>query len=81
MPKNPKIPTTQRAACEAHRTLANKRATELAPVVKALQATGVTSLNGIAAALNERGVPTVAGSGHWHPTQVRRVLARLTGTG
>jgi hypothetical protein len=33
---------------------ANSRAADLAPVVKALQAAGITSLNGIAAALNER---------------------------
>jgi hypothetical protein len=43
---------------------ANSRAADLAPVVKALQAAGITSLNGIAAALNERHVPTPAGGGH-----------------
>ena len=41
------------------------------------QAAGVTSLNGIAAALDERGVPTPAGSRHWHAAQVARVLKRL----
>jgi hypothetical protein len=44
-----------------------------------LQASGVTSLNGLAAALNERGVPTPAGSHHWHAAQVSRLLKRLAG--
>jgi hypothetical protein len=38
---------------------------------------GVTSLRGIAKALNERGIPTVAGSDRWHHAQVRRLLARM----
>jgi hypothetical protein len=45
--------------------------------VKELQATGITSLNGIAAALNARCIRTPARRRHWHATQVRRVLARL----
>jgi hypothetical protein len=53
------------------------RAANLAPVVKELQVSGVTSLNGIAEALNARGVPTPAGNGHWHATQVARLLKRL----
>jgi hypothetical protein len=51
---------------------------KLAPLIKALQAAGVTSLNGLAVALNARGVVTPAGGGQWHATQVRRVLARLS---
>jgi hypothetical protein len=38
---------------------------------------GVTSLAGIAAALNERGIPTASGQGTWQAVQVSRVLARL----
>jgi hypothetical protein len=41
-----------------------------------VQAAGVTSLNGIARALNERGVPT-ARKGKWSAVQVARVLGRL----
>jgi hypothetical protein len=48
-----------------------------APILKELQAAGITSLNGIAAALGERRIPTPAGSGHWQATQVARVLRRL----
>jgi hypothetical protein len=45
--------------------------------VKELQEAGTTSLRAIAAALNERGIPTAAGSGQWQAAQVQRVLARM----
>jgi hypothetical protein len=48
-----------------------------APTIAELQAAGVTSLRAIAAALNERGIPTARGSGPWYHAQVRRLLARL----
>jgi hypothetical protein len=49
----------------------------IASTVKSLQAAGVTSLAGIATALNERGIPTARGQGTWQAVQVSRVLARL----
>jgi hypothetical protein len=55
----------------------DKRAAELAPIVKEIRASGVTSLRGIAAALNERGIPTATGYGRWHHVQVGKALARL----
>jgi hypothetical protein len=55
------------------------KAADLAPILRDLQADGITSLNGIAAALNDRGVPTPAGSRHWYASQVSRVLKRLAG--
>jgi hypothetical protein len=70
-------PAAQRAACEANQALADERAAKLAPIIKALQAEGITSLNGIAEALNERRVRTPRGRRRWYATQVRRVLARL----
>ncbi len=58
------LPAGQRAACKAHQARADERATMVAPIVKELQATGITSLNGIAAALNVRrirsGSPSLA---------------------
>jgi hypothetical protein len=51
----------------------------LAPIIADLRGAGVTSLNGIVEALNERRVPTPAGSTHWRATQVARVLKRLAG--
>jgi hypothetical protein len=55
------------------------RAADLAPIIADLRAGGVTSLKGIAEALNERRVPTPAGGKHWHPMQVARALKRLAG--
>jgi DNA invertase Pin-like site-specific DNA recombinase len=56
---------------------ANRHAADVAETVKGLQSSGVTSLAGIAAALNERGIPTASGRGVWQAVQVSRVLARI----
>jgi hypothetical protein len=56
---------------------ANARASDLAPTIKDIQESGVTTLLGIAAELNRRGIPTATGRGEWCGTRVRRVLARL----
>ena len=64
------------AKANAARTArAYARAAEVAPIVAELQAAGVSSLNGIARALNERGIRTATGKGKWEAVQVRRVLA------
>jgi hypothetical protein len=68
-------------ADKARMARANASAATLAPIVRELQASGVTSLNAIADALNERGVPTPAGSHHWYASQVARLLKRLAGSG
>jgi hypothetical protein len=49
----------------------------LAPIIAKIQASGVTTLHGIALALNTRGVRIATGKGKWEAVQVRRVLARL----
>jgi hypothetical protein len=54
------------------------RPSQRAPISE-LRAAGVTTLRDIAAALNERGIPTARGGGKWEATKVRRVLARLAG--
>jgi DNA invertase Pin-like site-specific DNA recombinase len=72
------------AAAERGRLLGNAaksakaeaRLADLEPEMRAIQATGIDTLAGIAAALNERGVPAARG-GLWTATQVGRVLARL----
>jgi DNA invertase Pin-like site-specific DNA recombinase len=56
---------------------ANARAADVAPIIAELQAAGVTSRTGIAAGLNEKGIPTPRGNGTWTATQVSRLLARL----
>jgi hypothetical protein len=68
MPKNRAI-HERHSVREIRRARADQRMADLAPVI--------AELRGIAKALNERGIPTVAGSVHWYHTQVARVLARL----
>ena len=68
----------RRAGIEARQARAAAKAADLAPILKELQAAGITSLRGVAAALNERGICTLTGSGRWqHHVQVGRLLARL----
>jgi DNA invertase Pin-like site-specific DNA recombinase len=54
---------------------AERFAAQMLPIVSALRASGVCSLAGIAAALNERGVRSARG-GRWHVSSVRNLLAR-----
>jgi DNA invertase Pin-like site-specific DNA recombinase len=61
----------QRGA-EARRARAAARAKDLAPVIEAIRAEGITSATGIAKALNERGIPTARG-GKWQAVQVQRL--------
>jgi hypothetical protein len=70
-------PAARHSFREERRARADRRVADLKPVIAELQAAGVTSLRGIAAALNERGVPNVAESGRWYHAQVGRLLARL----
>jgi hypothetical protein len=51
-------PTATLRAAEVRIAGVNRRAAKLAPIIKAIQAVGITSLNGISEALNERRVPT-----------------------
>jgi DNA invertase Pin-like site-specific DNA recombinase len=59
----------------ANREAADRFAANVLPIVRQLQEAGVTGLQGLAAALNERGVRT-ARSGAWHASSVRNLLAR-----
>jgi DNA invertase Pin-like site-specific DNA recombinase len=67
----------RRAGIEARQARAGAKAADLAPILKELQAAGITSLRGIAAAFNDGGIPTATGQGVWDATQVSRVLKRL----
>jgi hypothetical protein len=67
----------RRAAARTRAARADENARKLAPLINAIQAEGTTSLNGIAAALNVRRVPTPHDRGYWHPMQVARILKRL----
>jgi DNA invertase Pin-like site-specific DNA recombinase len=65
-----------KAAVKSIRDNANQHAFNLAPVIEALRAEGITSLGTTAAALNERGMLTPRG-GYWHKSSVRNLLTRL----
>lgn len=71
------VPTDadRRKAVETRRAKAADRDPDLMPIVEELRAAGVTSLRGIASALNERSIPAPKG-GVWHPNGVKRMLAR-----
>ena len=56
---------------------ANDFAKRLAPVIQDIRSSGITSLRGIAKALNVRGIPT-SGKGRWYPTSVKNLLERDT---
>ncbi len=66
----------RQASTAARTAKAAARAADLAPVISELKAAGVTSLNGIARALTERGISAARG-GDWAAAQVSRVLERL----
>jgi DNA invertase Pin-like site-specific DNA recombinase len=67
----------RKLAMEAIKARAAAKAADIGPIIAELQAAGVTSRTGIAAALNEQAIPTARGDGVWTATQVSRVLARL----
>jgi DNA invertase Pin-like site-specific DNA recombinase len=54
---------------------ANRHRDQVMPVVSAIRGEGTTTLLGIAAALNERGILTARG-GRWYATTVRNLLGR-----
>jgi DNA invertase Pin-like site-specific DNA recombinase len=59
----------------ANRNAADAFAANVLPVVDQLRAAGVTTVRGIAEALNVRGIRTARG-GEWHHSTVRNLLAR-----
>jgi hypothetical protein len=59
---------------------ANVRVAGLVPVIEELKALGVTSMRGIAAGLDERGISTARGYGPWSPAQVSRFIKRIYST-
>src|SRR5581483_10717479 len=61
---------------EAVSRRADERANDLAPILKQLRASGITSLGRLAKALTERGIPTARGGTKWTAVQVSRVLMR-----
>lgn len=67
------------AALETITKRADAHAHDLVTVIADIRATGVTSLSGIAKALNDRTIRTPR-NGTWHPTSVRNLLDRIEPT-
>lgn len=65
-----------RASAKVRSERADRRARDLAPILKEIREEGSTSLREIAAGLNERGIPTARDS-KWTASAVKRVLDRL----
>jgi DNA invertase Pin-like site-specific DNA recombinase len=71
----PKLNDARILGRAANKANADRFAANTLPVVKQIQASGVTTLRGIAAALDARGVPTARG-GAWTPVQVSNLMRR-----
>ena len=65
----------RKASLEARRAKAAERRADLLPMLEDIRQSGITTLSGIAAKLNEERVPAPRG-GQWYPLQVDRILAR-----
>jgi len=61
----------------ANKTNAERFAANVAPIIREIQASGVTTLRGVARALNARGVPTARGA-PWSAVAVSNILKRCT---
>jgi DNA invertase Pin-like site-specific DNA recombinase len=72
---NPHAAETVGRAHAANRAAADQFASNVLPIVRTIQASGVISFAGIAEALNARGVLTARG-GDWHASTVRNLLRR-----
>jgi DNA invertase Pin-like site-specific DNA recombinase len=64
-----------RNGANATRERADRFALNILPVVREIRAAGIATLDGIASALNARGVRSARG-GAWYPASVRNLLAR-----
>jgi len=70
--RNQQLGAERAAEARARRSIA--RASDLAPILREVEAAGAASLRAKAAALNSRGIPAPRG-GTWSATQIRRLEA------
>jgi hypothetical protein len=61
----------------ANRTNADRFAANVLPIIREIRASGVTTLRGVARALNARGVPSARGA-PWSEVAVTNILKRAT---
>jgi hypothetical protein len=64
-----------KASVAARIKKADSRASDLAPIIKELKASGAVSLRQIIAGLNAKGIKTARG-GEWSAVQVQRIMER-----
>jgi DNA invertase Pin-like site-specific DNA recombinase len=64
-----------RLGVAAHKASADQFAANIMPIIREVEATGITSYSGIAKVLNARGIRTARG-GDWHPATVRNIRTR-----
>ena len=69
------LPAVGMKGAAANRDGADTFAANVLPVVRQMQAAGITSLQALADGLNSRGIPTARG-GTWHPSTVRNLMQR-----
>ena len=69
------------AAAQARQEAAERTAHRLVLEVEALRAEGITTHQGLARVLTERGVPTPRGGATWTHTTVARLLGRVAASG
>ncbi len=65
-------------ANQANRDQASRFAANVLPIVREIEKAGITTLKGMAEALNARGVQTARG-GKWYPTTVKNLMRRELG--
>jgi Recombinase len=71
----PNLAEAREVAMKAVKTLADRNAANVLPLIREVQKAGATSLHQIADALNARGVSTPRGA-RWHAKSVSNVLRR-----
>ena len=71
----PKLAEAREIAVAAIKSLADRHAANVLPVIRDVQRSGAKTLRDLADALNARGISTSRG-GRWHAMTVRNVLAR-----
>jgi len=73
---NPELDRVRPIATEALQAGADQFAANVAPVIREIQNAGISSLRGVAGALNARGIRTRRGR-QWNASQVKNVLERV----
>ena len=71
----PKLAEARELAVTAIKSLADRHAANVLPIIRDVQRSGAKTLRDVAAALNARGISTSRG-GRWHAMTVRNVLTR-----